>query len=834
MSHDIGAERPEALCDPREARSNCGVGVVLDLDGERSHRPVEDGLDLLENLAHRGTTGAEENTGDGAGIMLQVPDGFFREVLDVELPPAGAYAIGVLFMPQEHEERARLRTLTAETFADEGLEVLAWREVPTDNSGLGETALASEPHIEQVFVAPQEQLEGDAFDRALYVARRVLEKRVDRRDGDDQLYVVTLDRKTVAYKGLLKADQLPTYFPDLVDERVRSSLAMVHARFSTNTLGAWHLAHPFRTLVHNGEFNTIRGNINWMRARESDLESERFGDDLEKLQPIITDPDQSDTASVDNAVELLLRGGRSLPHVLRMLVPEAWRKEANQIDDDRREFYDYHASLLEPWDGPALVAATDGERVCAVLDRNGLRPCRYDLLEDNTLILSSEVGALPVDESEIVERGRLQPGQCFLADPVEGRIVPDSEVFDQLSDDRYGEWIEREQLRLDELERDVVAEHGDALRQLQATYGYTHDELDHLLEPMARDGKDPVGSMGDDTPLAVLSEYNRPLFSYFRQLFAQVSNPPLDYIREELVTSLETRLGNQRNLLTETPAHARQLVLESPILTDEELERIRGLDENGMCVTELDITYDPDEQTLEAAIERVREAASEAATDHDILLLSDRAVGPSRVPIPSLLAVGGVHHHLVRDGQRNQVGLVLESGDPRTVHHVATLIGYGAGAINPYLAFESIRDVVAGPDGADPEEAIDAYVGALEDGLLKTMAKMGISTVESYRGAQIFEAVGLSSALVDEYFEGTANRTEGIGVEAVETDLRERHAVAWGESNDLERVGEFEHRSSGIYHQWNPKTVGTLQQAVRGGDYERYREFAAQINDQNE
>jgi glutamate synthase (ferredoxin) len=634
---------------------------------------------------------------------------------------------------------------------------------------------------------------------------------------------------------LLTADQVREYYPELRDERMRSTFALVHARFSTNTLGAWHLAHPYRRIIHNGEFNTIQGNINWMRARETDIEHPAFGEDIETIKPIIDDPEQSDTASVDNALELLMLGGRSLPHALRTLVPEAWRGEANEVSGRRREFYDYHASLVEPWDGPALVAATDGDRVGAVLDRNGLRPCRYDVLTDNTLVMASEAGALDYDESDIKERGRLQPGQCFLADPTEGRIVPDEEVFDELADPKYGDWVDREQVRLGDVStgnnstpRGTV----DALRSRQATYGYTYDEVDHLLEPMAEQGKDPIGSMGDDTPLSVLSQFNRPLFTYFKQLFAQVSNPPLDYIREELVTSLEVRLGNQRNLLAETPEHARQLVFNSPILTDQETADIKNLDGKLSAAT-VDITYDPDEQDLETAVERVRADAS-AAADHDIVVLSDREAGPDRVPIPSLLAVGGVHHHLVRNGRRNQVGLVVESGDPRAVHHVATLVGYGAGAVNPYLAYQTITDLVAGPDGADPGDAIDAYVEAIEDGLLKTMAKMGISTVESYRGAQIFEAVGLSSEFVAEYFEGTENRTEGIGIEEIESDLLARHEHAWTEEGDIERVGEYENRTGGIYHQWNPQTVSTLQQAVRTGDYEQYREFAEQVNDQSE
>jgi glutamate synthase (NADPH/NADH) large chain len=830
------------LADPEDYRGSCGVGVVFDLDGGAGHDVVADGLELLENLEHRGTTGAEENTGDGAGILVQTPHEFFQGELDVDLPPVREYAVGSVFLPTDDEEAAHLADLFEAELAECGLEVLTWRDVPTDAAaaGLGDTALESEPRIAQAFVVPSDDLDDDAFDRALYVGRRAVENRLEHEqpDGAERLYVCSLDRKTVVYKGLLKADQLPAYFPELNDERLRSNFAMVHARFSTNTLGAWHLAHPYRNIIHNGEFNTIQGNINWMRARETDIAHPEFGDEIETIKPIIDDPEQSDTASVDNALELLIQGGRELPHALRMLIPEAWRNDANHVSEDRKEWYDYHASLVEPWDGPALVAATDGDRIGAVLDRNGLRPCRYDLLKDNTLVMASEAGALDHDPTEIAERGRLQPGQLFLADAEEGRIVPDSEVFDGLLDEKYGEWVADNRVDLRSLDDGTdrqPREEVSGLRAHQAAYGYTYDELDHLLEPMMEDGKDPVGSMGDDTPLSVLSQFNRPLFSYFKQLFAQVTNPPLDYIREECVTSMETRLGHQRNLLDETPEHARQLVCDSPVLTDAELAAIKKLDAEGLSAATLDITYDPDEvANFEAAVRQLRMEATSAAKENELLVLSDRNTGPDRVPIPSLLATGAVHHHLVRNGLRNHVGLVLESGDPRAVHHFATLVGYGAGAINPYLAYQSIGDLVAGEDGADLGEAIDAYVGAVEDGLLKTMAKMGISTVESYRGAQIFEAVGLSSDFVAEYFEGTTARTEGIDVDDVEEDLLKRHEVAFDEDADLERQGEYEHRSSGMFHEWNPQSVGALQQAVRTGDYERYGDFAGMMNKQTE
>ncbi|MFC6826255.1 glutamate synthase large subunit [Halopelagius fulvigenes] len=824
----------EGLADPTDQRSNCGVGAVIDLDGGRTHRTVADGVELLANLEHRGTTGAEENTGDGAGIMIQRPDEFFEAVVDADLPET--YAVGSVFMPQDDAAREGLFSIFERSVAAHGLEVFHWRDVPTDNSDLGKTALESEPDVWQAFVRPDAEMDAEAFDRKLYVARREAENRVGELEsaGAARFYVCSLSRKTLVYKGLLKGDQLLDYFPDLADERVKTTLTLVHARFSTNTLGAWHLAHPYRHIVHNGEINTIRGNINWMRARETDLEHPAFGDDLETIKPV-TKADQSDTAVVDDAVELLLHSDRELPHVLRMLIPEAYRGD-DAMPREKRDWYDYHASLVEPWDGPALVAATDGDRVAAVLDRNGLRPCRYDVTADNRVVMASEVGALDTEPSEIRERGRLQPGQLFMADPTEGRVIPDEEVFDSLTDEKYGEWVETEQRHLDDIADESDYEprgEVDHLRAYQAAFGYTHDQVNHLIEPMARDGKDPVGSMGDDTPLSVLSDFNRPLFTYFKQLFAQVTNPPLDYIREELVTSLESRLGHQRNLLDETPEHARQLVLDSPVLTDAQTEAIEDLD-GDISSAVVDITYETDEE-MRDAVERVREEAKAAIeAGASIVVLSDRTLGPDRVAIPSLLATGAVHHSLVRNGLRNHAGLVVESGDPREVHHLAALVGYGAGAVNPYLAYQTIGDLVAGPDGAEESEAVAAYKKALEDGLLKTMAKMGISTVESYQGAQIFEAVGLDSKFVAEYFEGTEIRTEGIGIDVVEDDALTRHAVGFGADPDLERQGEYEHRSDGIHHQWNPKTVGTLQQAVRSGSYEKYREFAELVNDQSE
>jgi len=830
------------LADPSDGRSNCGVGAVVDLDGGRSHEVVSDALDLLENLEHRGTTGAEQNTGDGAGIMVERPDEFFETVVG-DLPDL--YAVGSVFMPFDDGAREDLRALFESTLAEYDLDVFAWRDVPTDADAadLGETALESEPDVWQAFVAPADgaDLDEDSFDRRLYVARRALESAVEGADGGERFYVCSLDRRRLVYKGLLKADQLPAYYPDLSDERLDTGVALVHARFSTNTLGAWHLAHPYRNIVHNGEFNTIQGNVNWMRARQSDLADGGFTDEeLDAVRPIISDPNQSDTASVDETLDLLLNGGRALPHALRMMIPEAYRKD-DAMSEARRDFYDYHASLVEPWDGPALVIGFDGDRVAGVLDRNGLRPCRYDVTTDNRLVMGSEVGALKHDPGEVRERGRLRPGETFVADRTEGRVLDDEEVFADLTDETYGEWVDAEQRDLADVtaEVDPAPETGpaDRLRNRQAAFGYTTDQLNHLVGPMAEQGKDPVGSMGDDTPLSVLSEFDRPLFTYFKQLFAQVSNPPIDYIREELVTSLETRLGPQRNLLGETPEHARQVVNDSPVLTEAEAETLRDLataTDGDLTSVTLDMTFDPD-ANLETAVEDLRATAAEAVRDGaDVVVLSDRDMGPDRMHVPSLLATGAVHHHLVREGLRASSGLVVESGDPREVHHVACLVGYGAGAVCPYLAYDTVRDIVAGPDGADEEEALGAYRDALEMGLLKTMAKMGISTVESYQGAQIFEAVGLDSALVREYFEGTEIRTEGIGLPEIESDLRKRYEIGFGDDPELETQGEYENRSSGIKHGWNPHSVNALHTAVREGDREAWDEFSAQVNDPDE
>ncbi|MFW6017785.1 MAG: glutamate synthase large subunit [Halapricum sp.] len=834
------SEENNKLYDMREQRANCGVGITLDLSGERSHEIIEEGLDLLENLDHRGARGAEPNTGDGAGILLQKPHDFFTEEVE-GLGEFDEYGVGVVFLPKD-EPGEELRTLIEATAEDEGFEVVAWRDVPTNNGSLGETAVETEPDVQQFFVEPRADLEPEELDTGLYLLRRVIENRVeaDEPTGSDRFYICSLDRRKTVYKGLLTNAQVREYYPDLSDERVVSRLAFVHSRFSTNTLGAWELAHPYRNIIHNGEINTLRGNLNWMRARESDLESPNFGAEIEKLTPI-TDEDQSDTAVVDNVLELLVEGGRSMPHALRMLVPEAWEQD-DQLDPDREDWYRYHSTINEPWDGPALIAYTDGFRVGAVLDRNGLRPCRYVVTEDDRLVMASETGALEVQEDNVVHKDRLQPGQLFYADPDGDGIVSDEEMFDRLTDEKYGRWLEANEVHLEDLDsglEETPTYVDDDITAYQRAFGYTLDHVEHLVEPMAEDGKDPVGAMGNDTPLSVLSSRNKTLFTYFKQLFAQVSNPPIDYIREETVTSLEQHVGHQRNLLGETPEHCRQLHLESPILTREQQAKVTAIDENGIEAKTIDITYEKGTD-LETAVGAIREATAEAVEDgYEMLVLSDRNTGPDRVPIPSLLATGGVHHHLVREGLRTRTGIVVESGQPCAVHHFATLVGYGADAVTPYLAYETIENLIH-EDIVDlsVEEALGQYRHAIEDGIQKVMAKMGISTLESYKGAQIFEAVGLDSDFVEEYFRGTENRTEGIGIEELEHDLLERHEYGFetriSGSLHLDQGGELNWRRDGEFHQWNPSTIGTLQDATQNDDYETYREFAEMINEQEE
>ncbi|MDZ7754087.1 MAG: glutamate synthase large subunit [Gammaproteobacteria bacterium] len=824
--------------------SSCGVGVLADLDGKPSHGLVLNGLECLRNLDHRGARGAEENTGDGAGMLLQKPHRFFREVVP-GLDECDGYGIGQVFMPRDADQRAALRALVADRCRARGFDLVAWREVPTDNHGLGQTARDSEPVTQQFFVRPREPLEPSELDIRLYVLRREIENEALYRRlvgfGGEVFYVCSLSRTTVVYKGLLTCPQLEAYYPDLTDRRVTSALVLVHARFSTNTLGAWDLAHPYRHLVHNGEINTLRGNQNWMRAREATLASPRFGADIERIKPF-TGEGLSDSAQLDNVLELLVVGGRSLPHALRMLIPEAWEQDPH-MDPARRAFYAYHGALMEPWDGPALVVATDGERVAAALDRNGLRPCRYSITRDRRLIMASESGVVDVPACDVLQRGRLKPGALFVLDPARGGIVAEDHVFAELARRPYGAWLEGQRLSLADLVDPLAADiHLPPLErpldEYQRACGHTLEDLRVLVQAMAANGKDPIGAMGNDTPPAVLSSRRRPLSHYFLQQFAQVSNPPLDYIREALVTSLADAIGPRENLLAETPGHCRQLYLESPILSGPQLRAIEHMDHDGLRSRPIDITC-PRGQPMVTAILTMRRAVVQAIGEGcGILLLRDHAIGPGRVAIPSLLAVSALHHHLIRQGLRTRAALVIDAGEPHTVHDFCTLIGYGVDAVHPWLAYGGIADMVArGLIAGATGQALAQYRRALEGGILKVMSKMGISTLQGYKGAQIFESMGLDHEFVDAYFSGTTAHVPGVGLNEVEQQTLDTHAIAFGTrvpgNLPLDPGGQFYWRRDGERHHWNPYTIGKLQQAARGNDasaYEDFTRYASQVD----
>ena len=805
------------------------------LSGDPSHETVQRAIVALENLEHRGAAGADPNTGDGAGILLQMPDEFMRGVVGDALPERGAYGVCVCFLPQDDARRAELEALLEKAVTDEGQKVVGWRDIPVDKDYVGITANFYAPYIKHLIVAAQGELaqDHDAFERKLYVIRRVAELAA----GPD-LVIPSFSARTVVYKGMLTAPQLLGYYPDLQDPRTKSALALVHSRFSTNTFPSWELAHPYRMIAHNGEINTLRGNVNWMRARESQLASELFGDDLPKILPIVR-PGGSDSATFDNVLELLTLAGRSLPHAVMMMIPEAYEGRED-MPDDLRGFYAFHSCLMEPWDGPAAVAFTDGRVIGATLDRNGLRPGRWLETKDGWVVLGSETGVIDEPAENVLRKGRLQPGNIFLVDLGRGRIVEDGEVKREIASRRpYLEWFERGINHLADLTEREPLELEQPLRQLQFAFGYTQEDMKVLLAPTACKGEEPIGSMGNDLALAVLSDSHPPLFSYFKQLFAQVTNPPIDPIREAIVMSVSTGVGSERNLLDETPQHACQLAMKTPILRNHELENLRQVDSEVFKARTFDITWPVDNgpDGMAAALDRIcAEADAALAEGVNVLILSDRATGPERVPMPSLLAVGGVHHHLVREGTRLQAGLVLESGEPREVHHFATLIGYGASAINPYLMFESLGELVAhGKVGGvdDVETAEKNVVKGIAKGLLKTISKMGISTVQSYNGAQIFEAVGLSSELIDRCFTGTASRIEGVGIDVLARESLDKHAKAFPMAHEeiLPVGGVYAWRRDGEHHMWNPETIALLQHAVRHGGRQTYDEYSKLIND---
>ena len=843
-----GLPEQQGLYDPSLERDACGIGFVVNIKGEKSHEIILKGFQILLNLLHRGACGCDPETGDGAGVLIQIPHEFFaRECAQIgfTLPNPGEYGVGMVFLPVERHERLICEGIVERIVREEGLTVLGWRDTPIDADAIGRIARVSQPYIEQVFIRGAMGMDEDALERKLYVIRKRAEAEIATTALHDKefFYLPSLSARTIVYKGLLLAPQIAKFYRELSDPTVISALCLVHQRFSTNTFPTWQLAHPFRYLCHNGEINTLRGNVNWMYARQSILSSPLFGDDIKKTFPICT-PGGSDSAMIDNAVELLALSGRSLPHVMGMLIPEAWGGDPS-MTDEKRAFYEYHASLMEPWDGPAAIAFTDGRVIGATLDRNGLRPGRYWITHDGTAILASETGVLPVKPEEVAFKGRLQPGQMFLVDTVAGRVIPDEELKRTLAERRpYGQWIKENQVTLDMLP-DPPRWHPtdlDSILQRQRAFGYTDEDLKFMLGPMAVQGQEPVGSMGCDTPLACLSDKPQPLFNYFKQLFAQVTNPPIDPIREELVMSLASFIGTERNILAETPQHCHTLKLEHPILTNYDLEKLRRVSWGDFLATTLPALFrvDGGEKELERALDSLCRRASLAIKNgYTLLLLSDRGVDEEYAAIPSLLALTAVHNHLVREKSRTQVALIVESGEPREVMHFALLIGYGASAINPYLAIETLENIHKRggfADGVTFDAALKNYKKSINKGLLKVFSKMGISTLQSYRGAQIFEAIGLNKSVVEKYFTGTASRVEGIGLDVIAREAKIKHDFAFRPlteaDNELETGGNIQYRANGEYHLFNPLTISKLQHSVRGDSYETYKEFAAAVNDQ--
>lgn len=848
----VGLPPKQGLYDPRNEHDACGVGFVAHMKGKKSHQIVADGLFILENLTHRGAVGADPLMGDGAGILVQIPDRFFREEMATQgviLPKVGEYGVGHFFLPQDEKLIEHFKKTIKDVIAEEGQVFLGFREVPVDNSSLSKAPdiAATEPHHVQVFIgAGSHAATEDEFERRLFTLRKVISNRIyDEYEGEESgFYPVSLSSRTIVYKGMFLAYQVGAYYKDLADPRFESAVALVHQRFSTNTFPSWKLAHPYRMVAHNGEINTLRGNVNWMAARQASVSSPLFGDDISKLWPISYEG-QSDTACFDNALEFLQRGGYSLAHAVMMLIPEAWAGNQSMAAD-RKAFYEYHAALMEPWDGPAAVAFTDGKQIGATLDRNGLRPARYLVTNDDRVILASEAGTLPVPEENIIRKWRLQPGKMLLIDMEKGRIVSDDEVKSELATKHpYRNWLDRTQLILEDLKpvepralrRDV------SLLDRQQAFGYTLEDTRILMSPMATTGQEAIGSMGTDTPISAMSDKSKLLYTYFKQNFAQVTNPPIDPIREELVMSLVSFIGPRPNILDhEGAANAKRLEVRQPILTNGDLEKIRsiGHTEDRFDTKTLDFTYDVERgaEGMPDMLDRLCERAEAAVKGgYNIIVLSDRQIGPDRIAIPALLATAAVHHHLIRKGLRTSVGLVVETGEPREVHHFCLLAGYGAEAINPYLAFDTLLDMHAKgefPKEVDASEVVYRYIKAVGKGILKVMSKMGISTYQSYCGAQIFDAIGLQSEFVAKYFFGTATMIEGVGLEEIADETVARHKSAFGRdpllASTLDIGGEYAYRMRGESHAWTPDAVAALQHAVRGNAEDRYREFSEMVN----
>lgn len=843
----------QGLYDPSFEKDSCGVGFIADMKNRKTHAIVQQGLQILHNLDHRGAVGADPKLGDGCGILVQIPHRFFSEecaALGFTLPEPGHYAIGQFFMPQDVQDRTICEDIVIQTVTEEGLIFLGWRDVPVDNADLGDAVKASEPVHRQLFVGrPAEIASEDDFERKVYVLRKSVSNKVyklkDRATAT--YYPVSMSARTIVYKGMVLVTQLGSYFRDLNDQRFESAIALVHQRFATNTFPSWRLAHPYRMVAHNGEINTLRGNVNWMAARQASVDSELFGPDISKLWPISYEG-QSDTACFDNALEFLVQGGYSLAHAMMMLVPEAWNGNP-LMNEERRAFYEYHAALMEPWDGPAAIAFTDGRQIGATLDRNGLRPARYLVTDDGIVVLASEYGVLPIPEEKIVQKWRLQPGKMLLIDLDQGRIIGDDEIKESLcAANPYQEWLKRTQIVLEELPPvEARAQRTDVpLLDRQQAFGYTQEDTKILMAPMAVTGQEAVGSMGTDTPISALSSKSKLLYTYFKQNFAQVTNPPIDPIREELVMSLLSFIGPRPNILDLVGASRRKrLEVRQPILTNDDLEKIRciGHYEDRFDTKTIDITYPAREGAngMEGAIARLCERAEAAVHGgYNIIILSDRLVGSDRIPIPALLATAAVHHHLIRKGQRTSVGLVLESGEPREIHHFACLAGFGAEAINPYLAFETLEALYeAGefPKEVDRYEVVKRFIKSVGKGLLKVMSKMGISTYQSYCGAQIFDAVGLKTETIDKYFAGTISSIEGVGLPEIAEETVRRHRDAFGDSpiyrDALDIGGEYAYRLRGEDHAWTPENISLLQHAVRGNAQDKYKAYAALVNDQS-
>jgi glutamate synthase (NADPH/NADH) large chain len=841
------------LYDPALEKDSCGVGFIADIKGRKSHKIVEDALTILLNLEHRGAVGADPRAGDGAGILVQIPHKFFAkeaERLGFALPERGGYAVAQMFMPRDDAWRQEIVGVYEREVAREGMRVLGWREVPTDNSTLGWSVKPTEPLHRQLFIGRGEKRLSEAeFERRLYILRKTISGIMYGRRGRNtaSYYPVSVSCRTVIYKGMFLADQLAAYYPDLHDPDFESALALVHQRFSTNTFPTWSLAHPYRFIAHNGEINTLRGNLNWMAARQSSARSDRYGEDIHKLWPISYEG-QSDTACFDNALEFLVQGGYPLAHAVMMMIPEAWAGNP-LMDEERRAFYEYNAALMEPWDGPAAIAFTDGRQIGATLDRNGLRPARYLVTRDDRIIMASEMGVLPIPEKDIVTKWRLQPGKMLLVDLEQQRLIPDDEIKAELARSHpYKEWLQRTQIVLEDLPaaKGHAALSNLALLDRQQAFGYTQEDLKLLMSPMGTTGEEAVGSMGNDTPISALSDRPKPLFTYFKQNFAQVTNPPIDPIREELVMSLVSIIGPRPNLFDlEGISHTKRLEVRQPILTNEDLEKIRSISEvsdSHFRSLTLDATWAAEHGAagMEPAVtDLCAQAEAAVRAGINIIILSDRAAGADRIPIPSLLACAAVHHHLIRQGLRTSVGLVVESGEPREVHHFACLAGYGAEAINPYLAFETLTAMVDElPQKLDEKEVVKRYIKSIDKGLLKVMSKMGISTYQSYCGAQIFDAVGLKSDFVSAYFTGTATRIEGVALDEIAEETVRRHRDAFGDApvyrDALDVGGEYAYRTRGEDHVWTAETVAMLQHAVRGNSADKYRAFAQIVNEQSE